>query len=282
MKLCAHVLTPETAVVPGMLAYCGPFNTVLPRLAQLGYRGVELITVDPSALTLSELDAVFRAHGLEVAAVNTGRLCGELGLTLSDPDPDVRQRAIQYTCAIIDFAAHWGVPVNVGILRGRYRQELPPSETERLTAEGLRKLCRHGEKRGVDLAIETVCFLQTNYIHTLEEAAALVRAVGSPRLGVMYDLFQMNIEERDLLGSIRRYMPLCKHVHFADSNRLAPGQGNMDYPALIACLRQAGYDGPVSVELRPEPSQDEAAKAAAEYLLPLLSIVDKSSNESNG
>lgn len=270
MILCANVLTPETKAVPDMLAYTGPLEKVLPRLKDLGYGGVEFITVDPKSVDVSRLDRLLAEHGLAAAAVNTGRICGELGLNLGDPDAAVRGKALARMRDAVDFAANWRVPVNVGIVRGNYRADVPRDLTYRLAVESLRALCDHAAERGVPLAIETVCFLQTNFVNTLAEAADLIRDVGHDSLGVMYDLFQMYIEERDLEDAIARYMPLCRHVHFADSNRRAPGEGAMDYVRLVSRLREAGYDGPAAVEIRPVPDQDSAARAAAEHLLPLL------------
>ena len=270
MMLCANVLTPETAVVQDMLAYCGSLPEVLPRLREMGYRGVELITVDPKTLDPVRLDGLLSANDMKVVAINTGRLCGELGMTISNPDPVARERALMRTREVIDFAAYWAIPINMGILRGAYLSGVSREETYRLTVEALGSLCEYAAPCKVDIAIETVCFMQCNFLNTLAESRALIQDVGSPALGVMYDLFQMYIEERDIYQAIAEFMPLCRHVHFADSNRRAPGEGAMDYPKLVSSLKEAGYSGPVSVEIRPLPDQDAAARAAAEYVLPLL------------
>ncbi|NLD73090.1 MAG: sugar phosphate isomerase/epimerase, partial [Chloroflexi bacterium] len=60
------------------------------------------------------------------------------------------------------------------------------------------------------------------------------------------------------------------YVHFADSNRLAPGQGHLDFPAILAVLGEIGYDGWVTAEILPHPDPDAAARAAIDYLRTLI------------
>ena len=36
--------------------------------------------------------------------------------------------------------------------------------------------------------------------------------------------------------------------HVADNNRMAPGQGSLDWPAIVGTLREIGYDGALTVE----------------------------------
>lgn len=270
MFLCANVLTHEVPEIPEMWAYTGPLHDVMPRLRDLGYTGLEFITTDPKTLEPSEIDGMMKTYGMRPVGVNTGRLCGELGLTLTNPLRREREAAIRRTMEVIDFAANWGILVNIGILRGRYLDDVPHKKTYHFAVESLRRLCDYAAQRNVPMAIETVCFFQTNFIYTLDEAAALIKDVGSDNLGVMYDLFQMYLEEKDVCEAIIRHMPLCRHVHVADSNRRAPGEGGMDIPRFMRTLKAVGYDGAVSVEIRPLPDQDAAHKAAADFMLPLL------------
>ena len=268
--LANNILTPEVRRVPDMMAYVDDLEPSLRRLHEYGYTGVEWITTDPKTLDLSKLDALLETYQLKPVAVNTGRLCGELHLTLSDPDPAVRRACIARTKEVLDFAAHWNVPINVGVLHGNYRSDVPRHKTEQWTIEALQELCAYVGHRPKAILIETVCYFYSGFLNTLEEAEALIRAVGSPAMGVMYDFVQMQIEERDALAAARRWIDTCGHVHLAELSRKAPGSGSMDFGAIVKTLRDAGYEGAYSVELLPRPDQDTAAKDAAQYLIPLL------------
>jgi len=54
-------------------------------------------------------------------------------------------------------------------------------------------------------------------------------------------------------------------VHFADSNRQAPGQGHINFPELAAVLRKIGYGGYISAEILPVPDSRTAARLAIDY-----------------
>ena len=94
-----------------------------------------------------------------------------------------------------------------------------------------------------------------------------------PRLGLLLDTFHVNIEERSWTEPFAALRAAGKlwHVHVGDNNRLAPGRGLIDFPAIVATLRRSGYDGYLSAELLARPDGDTAALADAHrYLRPLL------------
>jgi hypothetical protein len=85
-----------------------------------------------------------------------------------------------------------------------------------------------------------------------------------------YDLrmkgFHMNIEEANLADALVSASSLVGHVHFADSNRLAPGWGHVDFSKILAALSKIGYDGPFGVEILPKPDDLAAAGQAINHL----------------
>jgi len=80
----------------------------------------------------------------------------------------------------------------------------------------------------------------------------------------------MNIEEPSLEGSIHASAPYISHIHFADSNRKAPGWGHLDFKDLIQSLTYAGYQGYISIEALQIPSQEVVMRQAAHFLGPIL------------
>jgi sugar phosphate isomerase/epimerase len=82
----------------------------------------------------------------------------------------------------------------------------------------------------------------------------------------------VNIEESSLAAPFRDLMAagVLWHVHVGDNNRLAPGWGMLDFPAIIAALQGAGYDGFLSAELLARPDGDAAARQTLAHLRPLL------------
>ena len=93
----------------------------------------------------------------------------------------------------------------------------------------------------------------------MEQGAAIAAEVG-PEIGVMADFFHMGIEEVDIAASIRANRQHLVYVHVADSNRLQPGRGHLDFRPGFRALKEIGYDGPLAIECRVEGPYDEAIR----------------------
>jgi sugar phosphate isomerase/epimerase len=82
---------------------------------------------------------------------------------------------------------------------------------------------------------------------------------------MLIDTFHMNIEEPDIIGSILHVRDYISHVHFADSNRWAPGCGHIDFKKIIRTLRRIQYRGAICAEILPKPTPDECLRLSIEY-----------------
>jgi sugar phosphate isomerase/epimerase len=126
----------------------------------------------------------------------------------------------------------------------------------------------------VSVIIEPVNRYEINFVNSLDQGAALLRKVGRPNLGLMPDVFHMNIEDAHIGESLARNGKFIRYVHLADSNRLAPGQGHLDFGDVFDGLRSARFDGWAAIEILPQPDPDTAARQAAEFVLPLIYAYD--------
>ena len=92
--------------------------------------------------------------------------------------------------------------------------------------------------------------------------------MGHSHLGLLLDTFHVNIEEASLYDCFRRVMAAGRlwHVHLGDSNRLAPGQGHIDFAGIVTTLREIDYQGYLSAELLPCPDPDAAAAATIDHM----------------
>jgi sugar phosphate isomerase/epimerase len=75
----------------------------------------------------------------------------------------------------------------------------------------------------------------------------------------------MNIEEAAPAESLRTAGDRVLHVQLTDSNRLAAGQGHIDFPELVEVLRELDYRGYLSAEVLPLPDSRTAARQAVEF-----------------
>lgn len=273
MKLCYQVATPDVAVADSVTAYQGSLEKSFGDLAKLGYDGVELMTLNPGELDWEEVKGTAVRNGLSVVLVCTGEIYGQLGLSYTDPREEIRREAIRRSKEIIDFASYLGADINIGRVRGQYCSVLDREETKRLAAEAFRELADYAAPKNVRIALETVTIMQTNFINTLEEGAAMVDRVDRPNFRLMMDVFHLNLEEKDLYEAIRRYSPYNIHVHLADNNRRYPGHCGLDFEKILTTFRDCGYDGNFCTEIFQLPSMEEAAREAIAHLGPVAKRV---------
>ena len=135
-----------------------------------------------------------------------------------------------------------------------------------LPSDGLRRLAERAAREGVSLCLQPVNRYEGHTVNTLDQAAGLCRAVGSPSARVAAGTFHMNIEEADPAGALLAAGPWLGHVELADSNGLEPGAGHVDWPAVFTALDAAGYEGWTSLACRLSGPADASLPAAVGVL----------------
>ena len=130
----------------------------------------------------------------------------------------------------------------------------------------MRKCTEFAKKYNIELTLEPVNRYESNFINTLNEGIEFIKRVSVSNLGILADTFHMNIEEVSIYDSIIQAKDYITHVHFADSNRWAPGCGHLDFAKIVQTLKKIGYQGYISAEILPLPDPDSCARFTAETL----------------
>jgi sugar phosphate isomerase/epimerase len=191
---------------------------------------------------------------------------------LLDPDPRERAVAKEVMRRRLELAALGAVGVLTVPQFGSAPRlpDLSPlktgAELEReLFALQLEELAPAARDAGVPVFLEPLNRYEQHLVNRLEQGAAFAEKVGDG-VGIMADFFHMNIEEADLATSIRAAGPHIVHVHVADSNRLQPGRGHLDFRPGFAALKEAGYNGYLGIECGISGPYDEALAESAALL----------------
>ncbi|MDQ0285978.1 sugar phosphate isomerase/epimerase [Desulfofundulus luciae] len=266
MKKCIVVSGPTRFAA---LAFKDGFTASIRKVAQLGYDAVELAIRDPRAIDVEDIEKLLASVSLPVAAIGTGQAYGDEGLSFTDPEESVRQKAIQRVKDHIALAARWQSQVIIGLIRGKVTAGTPRELAQSWLVAALQECCALAEQQGVNLVLEPINRYETDLINTIAEAIELIRLVGSDNLKILADTFHMNIEEPSIVESIKTAGPYLTHFHIADSNRWAPGYGHLDFPSIISTLKEINYQGAVSAEILPKPDPETCAGATINYLVRL-------------
>ena len=129
----------------------------------------------------------------------------------------------------------------------------------------LEELAPVAKRAGVKMFLEPLNRYEAYIVNRIEQGASIAKQVGS-EVAVMADFFHMNIEEADISASIRASAEHIVYVHVADSNRLQPGLGHLDFQPGFAALKEIGYDGYLGIECRVHGDYDNAMRTTVAYL----------------
>jgi D-psicose/D-tagatose/L-ribulose 3-epimerase len=220
---------------------------LLPGIKQAGFDGVELPLINPDQVDAGAIRQVLAENELEC------NFCSVIpsGLSAISEDAEVRRRTRAHLETCIDVAAEAGSKLiagpiysPVGYLPGRRRN----SDEWSRAIECYQSLGDVLARNDVTLAIEPLNRFETYFLNTAEDAAALCEAVGQPRVGVLFDTFHANIEEKDVPSACRSLGRHLKHVHTCENDRGTPGTGHVDWTGMFSVLREMKYDGWLTIE----------------------------------
>jgi sugar phosphate isomerase/epimerase len=98
--------------------------------------------------------------------------------------------------------------------------------------------------------VEPLAPQDTGFVTSVDEAAAIVRAIDSPAVRTMIDCSAMGRAGFDVPALIRQWLPsgLVAHIHLNDPNRRGPGEGTMRFAPIFAALFEQKYAGMASIE----------------------------------
>ncbi len=139
------------------------------------------------------------------------------------------------------------------------RGQLGDGEARRTVVEGLRAVAEEAARFGVPVGLEPMSAAYCDdwtTITTLAEAAELRDEAGSANLGITFDTWHL-WETPGLLGEIERHADRIVAVHVNDwrgetrgwCDRVLPGDGVADLPAILRALDDAGWRGPYELEV---------------------------------
>jgi len=250
--------------------FSGGLETNLAQISSLGYQGVELAIRDPRLVDMDILSSQLAKYNLQVPAIGTGQAWGEEGLSFTDPDPKVRQAAIERIQSHIPIAHKLNAVIIIGLIRGIVKPGMDHSQAMEWLCEALQACSLEANHLGVRLALEPINRYETTLINNIDQGLRLIEQVGMDNFGLLLDTFHMNIEEPQMENGIRRCGERIFHFHVADSNRWYPGAGHLDFSSIIKTLIETGYKGYISGEFLPMPDAGTGARNNIIYLKSIL------------
>ena len=231
---------------------------ILPKIKAAGFDGVEVPIFVGEEKEYRQLGTELKRLGLGATAVTVANP----DANPVDPDPAMRRKAIDRLKWALDLCAAAGGEV----LGGPYHSPLGvftgtgPSEDEKKRAvEVLRAGGEYAAKLGIKFAVEYLSRFESYFLTTARDACELVDRINLPNVGILFDTFHANIEEKDPAEALQRCGKRIIHVHVSENDRGAPGTGHVPWPGIFNALHRIEYDGWLTIEAFSRAMPDIAA-----------------------
>ena len=241
------------------------------RALVFGFDGIELSVAAPWPAMVELAEEALR-DDVPVTAI----CAGHRGW-LIDPDPAQVALARSDIAKLLDLGAELDAALILVPIYGRTRK-FPAASTgrsehddEALWLEGLRVATEHAERVGARILVEAINRYENSVSVTVADAARWARAMRSPAVRMMGDVFHMNIEEADLGEAFESVADDLAYVHLGDSQRLEPGRGHLDFVGAFAGLARAGYHGWASLECNLSGPAEEVLPRSVAFLRDAMS-----------
>lgn len=254
----------------------------LPIIRELGYESVA-ITLDHQALNpfdeerlaqqLSDIRDVIVDGLLNGAAIETG------ARFLLDPrrkhQPTLLSKSARERASRREFLRRSvNLAPELGITRVSFWSGAAlGGESHHVLMQRLAGICRELADHAADLEVLLAFEPEPGmFIDTMDKFHELFDRVNHPAFGLTLDIGHLHCLGEPIVETIRRWKNVLRNVHIEDMRcdvheHLMFGEGEIDFPPVLAALREIGYTGGVHVELsRHSHDAVETARRALAFL----------------
>jgi D-psicose/D-tagatose/L-ribulose 3-epimerase len=220
---------------------------LLPKLREAGFDGVELPVFEPAAFPAVAVRRAAEENGLGLT------FCCVMpqGLHAGHESAAVRDETVSYLKALVQSAAAAGADVvagplysPVGYLPGRRRT----ADEWQWAVDTYHRLVDTLKSHQIRIAVEPLNRFETYFLNTTADGVRFCQEVGDANVGLLFDTFHTNIEEKDTLAALRSTGQFLKHFHASENDRGTPGTGHVAWAPLLGELKARAYDGWVTIE----------------------------------
>ena len=236
----------QTGVAQSVARWCfseKPLPEFCAGVAEIGLPAMDLLQVDEWA--------VAHDHDLVVS-------CGDVGAgTIEDGlnEPGNHGTIIRAFEQHIPRAAREGVPNVICFFGNRRGMANGPAIENSIRC--LEECAPIAEAEGVTILVEALNSKPGGHLDYIGDrisyALEVIRAVDSPRVRILYDIYHMQIMEGDIIRTLTDSRDWIGHYHTGG----VPGRAEIDetqelyYPAIVRAIRDTGFSGYMAHEFIP-------------------------------
>jgi len=238
-----------------------PFEQRLEKVAEAGYRAVELVEEFKEWQAADFARVAARRRALDI------RFDATAGLSAGVADPAARQKFLEEVGKMLPIMEKLECPQLI-VLSGNSLPGLSRETQHQSCIEGLQRAADLAAPQGVTLLLENIDPEEnpSYYLTSSREGFEIVRQVNRPNVRFLYDFYHEQIAEGNLMETVEKNFAQLGLVHVADvPGRHQPGTGEINYRNIFRKLAELKYEGYMAMEFLPQ-GEAVATLAAARRL----------------
>ena len=254
-----------------------PLDETIKRIARIGYDGVEIGAASPHAYPdyvgknrRREIRSMLESSGIALSSMLPAPGGGP-GFNAASPLPEERANTIDQYIKVAQLCSDLGGS-RILYVAGWQVFGTAIEQAWDWSRDALSVIAEAAADMGVTVVVEPTS-ADSNLVESCDGALRMMRECGRRNVKVMFDTYHALYRNEVPTDYVYRMGKDLDHVHLADAGRAAPGDGRVDYQALVASLIDVGFDGYLTMEIgfdRRAVEPDMIARRAFEYMKPLV------------
>lgn len=214
---------------------------------------------------------VLKQYGIDSSMCNGAEISLEDGFIHTELHNELEARYIKHIDLVAD-AGYTNLICFSGNARGMSKEDGLEN-----AVKGLQRILPHAEKRNVVIFMELFNSKVDHPDYMADNSAwgiELCKRLGSKHFSLLYDIYHMQINEGDIIRTIRDYHQYFGHYHTAG----VPGRHEIDasqelnYKAIAEAIVQTGFKGYLAQEFIPTPKSKVSRIASLQQAIEICDV----------
>ena len=219
------------------------------KCSDAGYKSVEVSLLGQDFYKAKEIGKYAKDLNIEITC--TTGLSNEEDIT--SEDLDIRLKGIDKLKEAIEITSLMGSKLLTGVIHCAWGvsndRGFNKERKFHNSADSIKKIINLLDQENIKLGIEPLNRYETDFINTVEEGLYLCSLVNHLKVGLLLDVYHMNIEEKNIVSSIRKANEKIFHIHIAENDRGIPGSGSIDFENIFKTLKEINYSNNITLEM---------------------------------
>lgn len=240
-----------------------PFEERLEKVAEAGYRAVELVGEFKKWSEEDFRRADKKKRELEMTFDATA------GLGHGVADAAAREAFLADLRNMLPVMEKLECPSLI-VMSGNKVPGLTRDEQHASCIEGLKRAAEIVEGKNVKLLLENIDPEENPkyYLTSVAEGLEIIEKVNHPQVEFLYDFYHEQISEGNLIAKLEKHIGKVGVVHIADvPGRHEPGTGEINYANIFKKLAELNFNGYAAMEFLPTGDPVESLRTARQMAL---------------